>query len=505
MKTSKWSRKIGSGVLLLTVILGTNACGKKTEQQETGPVQISTDSQPVTETVAAKKDDLPETLDFGNAEVTIHSRGDDSAMREIYAEAETADLVNDAVYRRNRMVEERLGVQLHVFQANGWERYDQSMTQLSGAIQAGDSAFDIVAGWSARIPSMSLTGCFLNLKEVPYLDLSHDYWNQSAVNGLAVNDKLYFASGDIALTMWSSAYATFFNKKLAEQYDVENLYQAVLDGTWTFDKLYGYSKEVYRDINGDGKADEEDLYGAVFKYGTNETVSFMYAADIDMLKQDSDGYYLLNTDNRRLLELAEKTYRMYFENSGAFSFKVGDSKYGAGYEQTSKMFIDDRALFMVEYLDVIRDYGLNDMETAFGILPLPKLDENQSDYGTYIQNAVSIWCVPISCKDAAMSGAVMEALASESFDTVINTYWETVLKIKYSRDDESAKMLDIIRDSASFSFQMIYNESIGAPMNFLCTLVGTKNPNAASVYEKNAGKYEKALEKVMNAFQKIDG
>ena len=43
-----------------------------------------------------------------------------------------------------------------------------------------------------------------------------------------------------------------------------------------------------------------------------------------------------------------------------------------------------------------------------------------------------------------MTGAVIETLMCESVNTVLPAYYEIMLKGKYSRDEESSEMLDLI-------------------------------------------------------------
>ena len=86
---------------------------------------------------------------------------------------------------------------------------------------------------------------------------------------------------------------------------------------------------------------------------------------------------------------------------------------------------------------------LRDMETDFGVLPYPKYDEAQSEYYSRVSY---YWAniVPITNAKLDMTGAILEALNCESANYVVPAYYEIALKTKYSRDEESAAMLDLI-------------------------------------------------------------
>ena len=59
------------------------------------------------------KDTLPEKMDFGGSDVVFHTRGDNDAVIEIYVEEDAAnDRVSQAVWRRNKAVNERLNVKI---------------------------------------------------------------------------------------------------------------------------------------------------------------------------------------------------------------------------------------------------------------------------------------------------------------------------------------------------------------------------------------------------------
>ena len=101
---------------------------------------------------------------------------------------------------------------------------------------------------------------------------------------------------------------------------------------------------------------------------------------------------------------------------------------------------------------------LRDMEDEFGIIPLPKYDEAQSEYYTWMNlNNSSSLAIPISNHNLEMTGMICEALAAESMTTLTPAYYETTLSGKVARDDDSIAMLDIILNSGVFDFANMFN------------------------------------------------
>ena len=64
-----------------------------------------------------------------------------------------------------------------------------------------------------------------------------------------------------------------------------------------------------------------------------------------------------------------------------------------------------------------------------------------------VDGSHDILAVPITATNLERTGIITEALSAESYKRVIPAYYETALKTKYARDDESVQMLDMIANS----------------------------------------------------------
>ncbi|MCL2158962.1 MAG: hypothetical protein FWH48_06100, partial [Oscillospiraceae bacterium] len=65
-------------------------------------------------------------------------------------------------------------------------------------------------------------------------------------------------------------------------------------------------------------------------------------------------------------------------------------------------------------------------------------------------------------------------------------------------------MLDIIRDGAAFDFAYVYSSSIDNLIFMLRNLVVRKSKDFVSLYESNEPKCQKALDKLIDAFNELD-
>ena len=90
-----------------------------------------------------------------------------------------------------------------------------------------------------------------------------------------------------------------------------------------------------------------------------------------------------------------------------------------------------------------------------GIILLPKWDENQSSYRTFCSG--NLIGVHVTASKPENTGLIFEALAAETYKTIVPAYFGTALKEKFTYDSESGQMLDIINDSLTVSFAYVYD------------------------------------------------
>jgi hypothetical protein len=291
--------------------------------------------------------------------------------------------------------------------------------------------------------------------------------------------------------MLASSYSMAINFNIAEQYNISDIYDTVLEGKWTIDKLYELSSLVYEDSNGDGKTNEGDVVGLLIGSEIyNDADSFMQGSKITMTERDEDDLPFLSVNSDKMVALVENVYRLFYENPGA----LVDTKINA-----YNIFPNDTALFTPSYLYFYYDYYKN-MDSDYGILPYPKFNEEQDTYSTRVQDGVSIWAIPVTVQNQECVGATMEAMAAQSYRTVTPTYFEIALKVKYSRDEDSVKMLDIIREGVMFNFEIVYNGQIGSPWDVMRNLMIDKKSDFASYWAKKEQGIRKKLEELVSDF-----
>jgi len=135
---------------------------------------------------------------------------------------------------------------------------------------------------------------------------------------------------------------------------------------------------------------------------------------------------------------------------------------------------------------------LRDMEDDYGILPMPKYNEQQESYHSFLNAWNSSFIgVPLHA-DVDKAGFVMEAMAYASYEMVRPSIYEIALKTKVTRDSESARAIDIIIESSYMDLNGIYN--FGNSTEIVRRAIFEKTP-LVSAYEAAEGSIASAIER----------
>ena len=123
-------------------------------------------------------------------------------------------------------------------------------------------------------------------------------------------------------------------------------------------------------------------------------------------------------------------------------------------------FAAGNALFLVDKL-MTAEYNFREMEN-YAIIPAPKLDSNQPTYLTTLHDGITILGIPSSLTPDVLPAicATMEAMASGSYNNVTPAYYESALKVKYTRDEVAGEMIDLIRENVTTDFAFAYSHSV---------------------------------------------
>lgn len=101
--------------------------------------------------------------------------------------------------------------------------------------------------------------------------------------------------------------------------------------------------------------------------------------------------------------------------------------------------------------------GFRDMDDDYGIIPVPKDTDAQTEYlsscNTFLSSSVG---VPKTCENADDTGLVMETMAYYSHKYLYPAVYEVILKGRVARDPVATEMLDMIYANASYDMVICY-------------------------------------------------
>ena len=419
----------------------------------------------------------------------------ETEIDDYFIEAESGEVLDDAVYKRNRMVEERFDIRINPIKIDAaWDSRSTYIGTMRNSVMSGSGEYDLIDGYAGVIGDGFADRLFLNLHDVPNLRLDEAWWSSIIEKELTVNGKLYAMTGDLAVNMWSNLFALYFNKQTVEEFKRESPYELVKSGKWTFSVLLEQIKDVARDIDGDGKMTVDDKWGLLV-YDTLWFDNLHNAFDIRISKKDSNGQVSLDFQNEKLIDAYEKIVALANDNPDAHFMNQSTPNI---IQTGRELFTSGGAMYFGDTLDACTVMRSADIE--FGILPLPKYDEKQEGYHTASRDGRTMFVIPADVKDSEFAGRITEALAVASHEYVIPAYYEVTLKTKTARDDDSSGMLDIIRSGFTLDFAAEYAMQTGQS-GYMIRNALSSGKSYASFLASNINAYEAGLEKFLKAYE----
>jgi len=485
-----------SAVMLFAVIF--ISCGESTGN-DTGNNSVTTAAEEVvTETTLLYPDLAPE--DFGGVEFKVLTQPrelwadwEDWGHRDISAVEPNGDIINDAVYARNLKIEEKYNVKIVEMKNEGFDGV------VKNTVMAGDYAYDIICPPTLTLVSFAQNGYLYNLFDVPYVDLSMPWYDQSAVRDLSVGGYLYGVTGDLTLLDNDATTAIIFNKKVLDDYSIDSPYDLVNSGKWTFDKYSEISKGISEDLNGDG-----EMYILDDKFGTTVQGDSFWAFYTGMgerlVSKDADDYPYISFGTEKTYSIIDKINALVLDKEHVVNLHTYEGKFLI-YQWQTEMFSLNRVLFSWIRMRVVET--LRNMEADFGILPMPKYDEIQQDYCTCVNPYTSTTiAIPISNPELEKTGMILEDLSAESRYTLQPAYYDLNLGTKFIRDNESSEMLDIIFTSRIYDIGEIY--AFGNYAVDVTRYASTYKSDYASAFAASETKMQTDIDKMIDKYKEIE-
>ncbi|MHB1152466.1 MAG: hypothetical protein ACYCWE_16845 [Eubacteriales bacterium] len=409
-----------------------------------------------------------------------------------HSEELNGNAINDAIYTRNALIEERYNIEF-VETRFPFTNYKDVEKLMLNAGRAQSDDFDLCTLVFQDAYNGVIQGLLPTASKLPVADVSQPWYIQSTNDSMVVDGIMLFAF--TAFDKNPGGACIVFNKKIMDDLNIDYPYRTVDDGTWTYEKLYKTAVEAIYDVNGDGKMTAADRFSFISEYDRMTELAYYgrglkivdFSQEIPVVSQDE-----------RLFEM----FDMLSNYIGQKGFLLDTfAEYGtaeASRISGNTLFASGGSLFMLRGTSTLTTMGA--MEDDYGIVPFPKWDAEQNDY--FVPTDGGNIALPLTCSsDLERVCVIKEALAVESLNIYYPVYYESSLKNRYLRDEDSLRMLEIITNSVTWDLgSSLWWDVVRQP--WLSCLQSNKKDFASAV-TKNLPKGEKVIDTLMTTIAAI--
>ena len=437
--------------------------------------------------------------DFSGSEFRIFTSNCINGMNVIttlnHAENETGEIVNDTLVARDRWLEETYDIKLK-FTVDDTTPGGSIPGMLNKMVLAGDDEYDlIIEDLAQTAKGMAMAGTVYSMNEIPGVNLSADYWMPEINEQLKIGGSTYFPVSPISTWFYASVYIVMFNRDLAADLGIDDLYDLVLSGKWSIDKLMEYSRLGSADTDGDGQMTGKDRVGMFYEVLTPES-----------LVMGGGYHYVENRGGELKIMLDDAGLQSYMEKLSGFFQEEGI------FWEGSKGFSEDDSINNGTYLfftPCTRSLArFRDLSYDYGVLPIPKKDDAQENYISYAQPwIVGIPVIPVTVSGEErmrLTGTITDAMAAYGCDYIRPAVYDNVIQLKGTRDEQSERIVDQLFDHVTFELASIlkfgsFDDKINS---YFTNKLGKQD--IASLYASLKSPAEGEIEKIMNTFADLE-
>jgi hypothetical protein len=445
-------KKILTGLLLvsmiLTLLISCADDNASSGEQVTTTAADNTNNDVIEETTAPSY--TYADADFGGEDfVILNAENIWDFIMVIDFEEMSGDSLEDAIYTRNRSVEERYN--FNMVEMN--RPIDELATVAQTSILAGDDSFQAAFVGAHKISSLVGSNYLYNLYDIPELKLNEYWFDKSVIDEgrIGNGDLIYFAATDLHLSAMDGTWCMMFNEDMAADLNMDKPYDLVRQGKWTIDRLQEYAK-AGMNLNGDESFAWNEGGSSIYGYTSFDAASaaLIFASGERFIKRDTQGnpYFALETE--RFFSVAERIAQL---NATAGEYYSANEAEPSNH-RFDRIFMNGRAFFIgceIKMAPMFRN-----VDFTFGLVPFPKYSEDQESYSSMMFYQLLLLTVPVTNPDPERAGIIIDTLSYEAKQQVMPIYYDVYISQKGLRNEDSIEMLDLINQSRVFNVGNAY-------------------------------------------------
>ena len=492
-------KKLLCALLAALMLVGCFAsCGTGTESSDTTAANNTTTNA---EDETRESLDIPDTR-YDGEELCFLTRDEDEwSTLEIFADNQTSesDNISNAVFERNDRILQTYGVTITELKKPTGEHHGA----LTNEVAAPTGDFHAVVTNTVNSASFATNGFLWNLyaDEIEYMDFTKSYWDTNMAEGMSIDSRLYFATGDLLTSDNDATFVILFNKQIAKDAQLPDLYSLVSNKQWTMDKFYEFEQLAVQDKNGDGKLTyDSDVAG--FAYTKDVPYCMLFGGGVTMCTKDETDTPIYDLDVELAQNIADKGQLIFSKDLTVDLNNPGDGS--NVLDAGKKAFGENHALFMGEVMQCVT--RMRGYDVDFGILPYPMYNEAQGNYYSMMHFTASSVSIPksINAEKVVMVSSMIEAMAYHSVDTLTEQYYEINLKTKGAKDEQSGPMIDKILSNRACDLSYYYQWGSNAFGSLASCLLPTGGKGVASQTKRFKTSIERSIAQLQKAMDKFD-
>ncbi|MBQ3866298.1 MAG: hypothetical protein II776_05300, partial [Clostridia bacterium] len=277
---------------------------------------------------------------------------------------------------------------------------------------------------------------------------SKAWWDMNAIEGVSIAGKYFYVCGDASTMDDRGGWVIFVNRDIISRARLEDPYQVAREGKWTVDKMYEYMVATQEDLDGNGVWElGKDRFGYIGEQNNN--YFHISSFNIPLSQKSATGDIIIPaTLSDELLAawdalrpILATHYRDVSDKGGRFTSGLGT--------------------FFGCNLGCL--YGGSMNKVNFGILPMPKLNEQQEEYWTAAHHTITFgYSIPVTTDlspDAETNGFdsgreqaayFLEAFSYWSRQTLTVAFYDQVMLHQMVQDAETVEMLELALKNKHF-------------------------------------------------------
>ena len=444
----KKSIRLLSLLLMIAMLIGTfAACHKTPDDTEKNTSGLDTND----ETADANSEEAllkPADQNFDNYEFNILANLNKFYQTQYYCDEKNVEGDLDmAVFERQALLEEKYGIIINMVESSN------PVNDLTTYCSSGTYFCDVAAIPAHTSMQLAIGGYFYNVKELEELNLTASYYDQRIQEEYRVGNYVFLLEGDYSYVDDLRTISVIYNDTLYGDYNYYDTYgtpyNMVRNGEWTYERLFTMIEEKAQNLDSDERMTENDHWGMIcsvdcplaFYYGSGNKIYSNENGTLTLNIADASGY-------EQTYNLLSYLIENMLESPDAI---LNNDVSGTGEQQSqniSNIFFGDRALFRVTTTSAI--LRLLDMESDYGILPIPKYTEEQSEYYSMVSYAEHepIAFVYNKNRDIGTVASVFEIFAYHSrygnSNTMYENFYDELAELRICRTPDDREMVQLI-------------------------------------------------------------